>query len=624
MAHTPDTVKSKLTQLSSRAQRAEGALIELSARQTELTTQVAQAKGRQSLHEEVQQVFQLLQARAHERSVGAFERLLSAILKDVCPSEGKIRLGLSIKNNTPALDVLLERDGKLEDVYDDNGGGVTNIVCAGLRFAALSRTKNRRLMILDEPDGWLGESNVSSFVKVLADVSSATKTQTVFISHRTSAHFEGLVNVLELSQQADGSPSANLRQPTVSAWTDDEQPGIRMIELFNVRRHRHTSLPLLPGATALIGGINLGKSTAVIAALKAVCYGESSDSIISHGETEARIVLHLEKRKRLVWSRKIGRSPVVLYELYEDGATEPSVKGRPGKRNEAPDWVQELMGVTRVDDLDIQLGNQKRPVFLLDDTASRRAQVLSVGRESSYLPKLMKEYDSVKAEDRETIRMGEAELMRIQYRVQAKDMLPPVQTAINAFVARFNRMEGLLRSADLLEGLLKAMDGSAQRLHALKDATSLPLVSAPPALPDTATLARLVGELDVRHQRVAVFKQLPAAPVAPVLPDSAELHKLGVSLKHSLERLKALGAVPAAVPSVPALPNPQELSALLTLLVQQNETTTKLSRDVQTSELEQKALAQERAQLQEDSGGLCPLCGHSLTIDSLEGHSHAV
>jgi hypothetical protein len=623
MQLTTDNVKDKVSSLAARVLRAEGALATLAQRKTELTTSIAQAKARQALQEEMQHVFQLLQERAHERSVGAFERLLSAILNDVLPDEGHIRLGLSIKNNTPALDVLLQKGEKLEDVYDGNGGGVTNIVCAGLRFAALSRTKNRRFMVLDEPDGWLGLDQVSPFVKVLSDVSTATSTQTVFISHRPPEYFDGLVNLVELRRQPDGSPAAVLRQPAVTKWTSDEEPGIRAIELINVRRHRHTVLPLLPGATALIGDVNLGKSTAVIAAMKAVCYGESSDSLIMHDADEARIVLHLEKGKRLLWSRKPGRSPVVVYELYEGAAAEPSVKGRPGKRNEAPDWVQELMGITRVDDLDIQLGNQKRPVFLLDDTASRRAQILSVGRESSHLPALMKEWDAVKAEDREMVRAGEAELMRVGYRLQAETSFTPTKKVIEEFAVRFSKVEELLRRAELLDGIVKVMAEVDARLQVLGDAAQLPALPKLPELPDSAELKRLVDELSRISLRAEAFGEIAKVPAVPTLPDSSELLALGQALKRATEALRALDAVPDKLPSAPALPESAELATLLTALSQQSGVVQKLDNDLTVSKRELDALAAEKAQLIEESGGLCPLCGHEMDESALEGHSHA-
>jgi hypothetical protein len=52
---------------------------------------VGEAKGRLSLVDEAQRTLAALQHRAHERSVGVFENLLSAILTDVLPGRSKMQ-----------------------------------------------------------------------------------------------------------------------------------------------------------------------------------------------------------------------------------------------------------------------------------------------------------------------------------------------------------------------------------------------------------------------------------------------------------------------------------------------------------------------------------------------------
>src|SRR5690606_12576908 len=179
--------------------------------------------------------------------------------------------------------------------------------------------------------------------------------------------------------------------------------------LYNFRKHVNTVIPCFPGATAIVGDNNLGKSTAIVSALKAVAYGESDDSMIHHDAQEAQVIFHLEKGIRIEWvrSRKGARS--VVYRVFEGSNPEPIHEGSPKSRNSAPDWIQDLMGVSRVDDLDIQVGNQKLPVFLLNESASRRAQILSLGRESGHLAALMKAYEDLKAQDGVTVKRGERE-----------------------------------------------------------------------------------------------------------------------------------------------------------------------------------------------------------------------
>lgn len=626
-------LRKRLQEMTLRSSRIDGALNMMGERLLEVRANVGQAKARQGLHEEVQRLFELLQERAHQRSVGAFERLLTAILHDVLPTEGSVKLGLSIKDNTPSLDVLLQRPGlEPEDVYEDNGGGVTNIVCAGLRFAALSRTKkNRRFMVLDEPDGWLGEENVTPFVKVLADVSKATHTQTIFISHRPAARFEGVVNLVELVAKADGSPAAHLRQPTANQWESDEQPGIRAIELINVRKHTHTILPLLPGATALIGDVNLGKSTAVVAAMKAVCYGESSNSLVRHGADEAQIILHIEGGKQLKWSRKPGRSPVVVYELHEPGNPEPVMKGRPGRRNEAPDWVQDLMGITKVDDLDIQIGNQKKPVFLLDDTASRRAKILSVGRESGYLPAMMREYEAIKGEDRETIKAGEVEARRLEFRLQAKDDAAQLHTTLGKMEFDLDNIDETAGMADSLDLWLKQAQASALRLDALAPVLSCKPLNAPPALPESTSLAQAIEQLAKTSAVCQALSPMQSfAPIAPApdLPDSSAILSLGRELSKSAIMLKALMVTPTVADQVVIPEQPSDLLTAISALESAKQAVAGFTVQVAAAEKDLRSLEAENESLLKESEGTCPICSSELGSTTLlmhhsHGHAHA-
>ena len=72
-------------------------------------------------------------------------------MTEVLPNEsGKIILDLSVKNNKTSLDVLIEKDGKKESVFIDNGGALTNVISMGLRFIVLSRSANRRFLVFDE------------------------------------------------------------------------------------------------------------------------------------------------------------------------------------------------------------------------------------------------------------------------------------------------------------------------------------------------------------------------------------------------------------------------------------------------------------------------------------------
>ncbi len=628
MTATPTTVDSvalrqRLHRASLRSAQLEGVQRADSERRTALVAEVAAAKGRAALAEEVSRIFDALQNKAHERSVGAFERLLSAILKDVLPDEGKVRLLPQFKANGTWLDVALEKGGQLEDVVDGNGGAVTNVVCAGLRYAALLRTGNRRLMILDEPDCWLKPERVPAFVRVIAQVAAQTATQTFFITHHDSGLLEGQVNVVRFSAAEDGSDrvEAHARAPLVADWPDADAPGVRAIELFNFRRHAHTLVPCYPGATAYIGDNNLGKSTALVSAFKAVAYGESDDTMIRHGAEEARIVLHLESGKRIEWSRSNKRSPAVIYRYFEAGAETPTMEGRPKTRNQAPEWVAQVLGVQRVDDLDIQVGNQKSPVFLLNDSAPRRAQILSVGRESGHLKALMKRYEERKSADRETVRQGEAQVNRLAYRLARLEAVEGVTHKLAELVIESDDMLQTLERQETLSRLIARLDAVHDRVRLCeRQVAVLQRIPAEPLLAETDRLALSIAALEKRA-KLPALAALPAVPAAPELADVEPILLLGKRLAQASRRAALAAAMPSALPELPAL---HELQGLTQQLQQLERVVSRASGAQQTLAQAEQALAAQQSAVQalkDELDDACPLCGGALPEEGLE-HTH--
>lgn len=610
-------VRNRVQNAGLRAARLDGVRASALSRSEELAQAIALAKGRLNLTEEVTSVFEALQTRAHERSLGAFERLLSAVLNDVLPEEGVVRLLAQVKANATWLDVALEKaNGALEDVLDANGGAVTNVISTGLRFAALSRTKNRRLMILDEPDCWLKPERVPAFINVVAQVATQTQTQTFFITHHEPELLQGRVNIVRFSQDSKGKVRATAELPLVAQWDDDSTPGIRSIELVNVRRHEHTVIPCFPGATAFIGDNNLGKSTAIASSFKAVAYGESDDSLIRHGAQEARIVLTLENNQRLEWSRALKRSPAVLYRLYQ--GDELVCEGRPKTRNQAPEWVTDVLGVARVDDLDIQVGAQKTPVFLLDDSAPKRAQILSVGKESGHLKTLMRKYEESRAQDRETVKHGELELARLRARLGYLAKVPQVLAEVQALSENANT---LLQELEQREKLQAVHDRLAARLNEVlvleRQLSCLQQLPGAPALARTEELERVLRKL-TQLQRAATVVPLPTLPAVPELQATAELLRLGQRMAQASKAIAALQNMPA-VPSAPVLVDSKDLSKVLTQLPAALAAALKSEQDLNALSVR---LGQERQALQslQEELGECPLCGHAFEDE--KGHAH--
>jgi hypothetical protein len=613
----PSNLRSRVNTLGLRAAQLVGRLTADTVQQAALTSRVADAKGRNALGPQVASVFEGMQHLSHQRSVGSLETLLSAILKDVLPDEGSIRLVPSYKANNTHLDILLEKHGKLEDVLDGNGGAVTNVVCAGLRFAALSRTGNRRLMVLDEPDCWVSLDRAAGFARTIAQVATKGRFQTMVVSHKHPSIFEGSYNIVRFSQNVEGRVEATALSPQLTSWASVEEPGIRKIELINVRRHEHTVVPCFPGATVYLGKSNLGKSTALMTAFKAVAYGESDDSVIRHDCEEARIIFHLEGNQRLEWSRHIKRSPAVVYKHYLEDAL--VAEGRPKTRNQAPEWVEDLLGISRVDDMDIQVGNQKLPVFLLNDSAPRRAQILSVGRESSYLPSLMRKYEQMKAADRELVKQGETELSRIKMRLTYLHRAPKFADAQGVLLARAEQLIRALEMREQLELVLGRLEQRGATVARLS-LTLQVLVGVPefPEIADCSALERTFVRLE-KASRLRGVAPLPEIPSVPALHDLLLIAESGRRISRG-ERIAAASAgVDMGVPAVPALTDSGPLSVHIGSLARRVQAAAGAETLVRQAAAAADNATKALNDLIDELGQACPLCGGVM---GHEGSNH--
>ena len=578
-----------------------------------LTRRVANAKGRLELVEQCDAALESLQSRAHRRSVGAFEKLLTAIVRDVLPEKGDVRLNLYQERGAPALDVQIDNGGAIEDAFDGSGGAVTNVLSAGLRFAALSRTGARRLVVLDEPDCWIKPERVVGFVRVLADVARRAGTQTILISHHEPELFEELVSLVKLTRGADGSAEVQVLR-RAAEWPDAPAPGLRSIRLKDFRAHIDTAVPVFPGVTVVIGDNDLGKSTLAATSLRAVAYGDGDDTLIRHGASEAQVTLEVENGRRIVWTRRAkakSGQPKVSYALYEPGSEEPVREGRPSTRGGVPEWVNEVLGIARAGELDIQVGSQKSPVFLLDRPASMRAQILSVGRESGRLSALIERYGDLKRADRVQVRDGEGELAGLAHKLLATERLPAAGEALDRLGEEIKDIEAARAQQNRLVSLMDRIE-SLER-HSQRARLCAAAIGELPAmieLHDTQQIAELIGRIERNEPRARA--RVPASmPDVPQLHDTVSIALAGQRIGRLLRQLE--GRKP--LPEMPEVPQLHDLSGLVRLAGTVSSRTTDLERSGAALQETERALAAAHAEevaVIEEIGGLCPLCGGEL------------
>lgn len=406
---------------------------------------VSTAKARLLLEDDVKLALEELQYTFYSRNLKSIESMLTAMMRETLPylSDSSIKLDLYSKGGISQLDICLEKGSNLqststkkskkqeeliEDVYEDNGGALTNIISVGTQFIALANTTQRRFISLDEPDCWIQPERILDFSSIITQVAKKSGFQVLYISHHDLNNLSQHANIARL--ETDENDKRYFSQVVINdQWENKTDVGIRAIELINFKAYEYATLNLYPGVNYLIGENNKGKSV-INSAIRAVAYNESKDSCIRHWydkegnkhfADKAQVIIHLENDYKLIWTRSRKGSPKVQYEL-----THPSFKERKiedGERNQIIDWVKNLLGIYPSDELDIQLVNQKNPVFLLNEKGSTRAKILSVGQEHIIIQSGQEKYKQILREDKKTVKEGEDFIFKLNSKLEEFDLL---------------------------------------------------------------------------------------------------------------------------------------------------------------------------------------------------------
>jgi hypothetical protein len=594
------TIDRGIADLAAALARAEGRRETLQARSAMLTETVELAKGRLAVRREVETFIEAAHGRASRRNLGAFETLLTALVREVLPGEKPVKLDLTTDRGLPALDICVARpDGTLEDVLEDNGGALTNVVGMALRLIAVVKADVGRFLALDEADCWIAPERVSSFYRVLEDGAARLGVQCLAVSHHDLSHFEGRFHIARVV----GEPHVGV--DVVSSdhdarWSDADA-GLRSIRLIDVQAFRDATLRLSPGVNALIGPNNRGKST-FIRALRAVFYGEVRDSLVRAGAKAAVVEIGVAGGRTLRFSRRPRRTPVNIWSLHEpDG----SVTEDQGLRYETggravPDWVERLFRMTKVEDLDVQIAHQKFPVFLLGETPSRRSAVLSIGQEATYIRDMVGLHKERCSKDIALVRSGERELIDLTRDLEDLKEIEPLKERLGAADAQASAIR-------IAADRLASLEDHARRLAAARTCLSVAAarLRVTADLPEPAVLTRLHDQLEQGRKHDELAEKLRDTTVALAsarardalladLPDSVPVPEITTAAEETLGRLRSFGEQAASIGH-----------RLIGLDERMN------------------AVRADLARLMDETGGRCPTCGSPVDSDALlTGHAH--
>lgn len=283
--------------------------------------------------------------------------------------------------------------------------------------------------------------------------------------------------------------------------------------------HAHSVFELAEGLNVLCGPNNCGKS-AVVAALRLVCYNEASTHVVRHGAREAVVEIVTGDGHTVRWSRKRNGSP--RYEI--DG----QVFDRLGKGG-VPERVHQVLKLPLVtansedQEFDVHFGQQQTPIFLLNAPARASAFFFASSSDAVRLVEMQNAHrQNVLDRTRDRKRLGDEE----RERSDLVDRLTPLNLVLDQlgnvegdFARLCDESSSITRFAEHIAGresLENEIDSRKRRLELLADIPEVP------AAAETVALETLIAALDAQAE--AIFKSTSIADAAGMLMEPPAMH----------------------------------------------------------------------------------------------------
>jgi exonuclease SbcC len=270
---------------------------------------------------------------------------------------------------------------------------------------------------------------------------------------------------------------------------------IRKIVLENYMSHARTEIEPAAGLTVLVGPNNCGKS-AVVSALETLARTTRGDFMVRHGEKEARVTVETDDGHTIVWRRKGGTVSYVL-------------DGREVHR-EVPDDLHEHLKLPLVKsergdyEFDVHFGQQKSPIFLLNEPPSRAATFFSASSDAGRLLEIQdKHRDKVRERKR---RRGDLtkEVAQLDQQLQSLDGLGDLAEQVEQLeIEHAEVLEGQTGVRELAHAIarLEAVHAAMGKWHA--ESAALRPLTWPPALEDAEPLQWMIEHIAIEQRAAA-------------------------------------------------------------------------------------------------------------------------
>lgn len=593
-------------------------------RKTELLMDIKEHESFLETRDEVRDFFADLYNQSSSATKSVYEGLLTTLVNEVMPDNDEahaIRFNSSIKNNKTALNIeCVTKDGETRDIYKDKGGTIESIVALGLRFIALSKTKNRRIILVDEPDAWIktGPKYIPKLAALLPQLARELGMQVVYISHHDPKYFTGHARIIELTKDNGLHAEAIEDDVTTEDWERADGIGWRFIRLTNVKQHENTLIELSPYVNMLIGDGDLGKTT-VIDAVESLINNSGREGLIRTGAPYCRVEIGIEDGMVIEWTYHRKAKRKTSYQLL-DANGKPIHKS--DSSDEVPEWLHEYLAMAPHQDYDLHFGDAHKVSFILDKavTAHKRAEILSWGGETRQIQMLMRMHSEESKSRSAALNASKAELNKVKSKLE---VLRPLQRAAQAFANYQEIIETANNSksntADM-KAAFERLEDLEKKLICLESVRGLECVSVSERITVRVgeDMAQTVKRMSFLEQSLNVLRSVPSPVSTNVRVDhnKVQLLEAGRALSELQKKLEALQGLPKQLldSKIDQKVESSNLSTSGSGLSQLKQKIAKTQAEIQKAEEEMRGIQKEKNQLLINNNGQCVFC-HSLVSD---------
>jgi DNA repair ATPase RecN len=591
---------------------------------TRIAGEMAELDRLLSRKEEMQNTLQHLQVAAQGKNKSGFEDLLTSLIHDIIPGkDDRVTFTTGISRNLASLDIDIIVNGNLENIEDDKGGSICNIVAMGLRFVVLSRNPNRRILMFDEADCHLSREYIPAFAAVLNSLAFDLGMQVLYISHHPQSNFEGYGRIIQLYKTNDKIHTRIVGEE--SAYPEGYEPpesAIRYIRLKNYGPHENTFVELSPALNIICGDVDLGKSK-LIQAIAELTENKGIERRIKHHKSSFEVELGLEENMSLTWSYARKGTKRTKYVL-KDKNSEPVETSDEG--TDIPDWLHRYLAMAPVNGENIHLHSQKDPSYLLNSnkySSTKRAQMLPLGRGSRDVLTMIQIFNSRVQSATQDRKRLEKELIKTQNLLATMSLILDNPIDLDKTYQICDELTKTIADHDKhfeLIGRLEKLE-LMNTLYAMGIKQLDRLVVAPLTLISDDRMEQSANSIEGlmnKSKVLAKISQIKPAGKAPVLQDLAGIAAAGSRINTLRTSMAHIDRIKDLIPAVKATLS--DNTVLETSIESIDALQTRKNNGAKVLDdclAKMQNIKDEKAALIEEMGGLCPTCEKPLGA-----HSH--